>query len=86
MSRAYNRDQSKKALKRAKKVVTIGWNIDERKEPKAVDKLAHRLRDNPKKCSCDMCRNPRRSGYNKGVDKLTMQERRAAGKATSPAP
>lgn len=35
-----------------------------------------RLADNIKACSCQMCRNPRRSTFHTGVDKLTMQERR----------
>lgn len=29
-----------------------------------------------KKCSCDMCCNPRHSRYNKGKFQLTLQERR----------
>jgi hypothetical protein len=32
--------------------------------------------DNLKACSCEMCKTPRKSGYVKGDDKLTMQERR----------
>lgn len=32
-----------------------------------------------KGCSCHMCRNPRRSHFHKGDQKLTMQERRALG-------
>ncbi len=31
---------------------------------------------NRKKCSCEMCRNPRRSSFSKGKNKLTRQERR----------
>ena len=33
--------------------------------------------DHLKMCSCDVCCNPRHSGYSKGQIKLTMQERRA---------
>lgn len=36
----------------------------------------HVLADNITVCSCHMCRNPRRSVFHTGLDKLTMQERR----------
>ncbi len=77
--RAYNRQQSEKALKRARKVAKR-WVP---KDPATAEHIAHKLRDTPKLCSCHMCRNPRRSGWNKSDAKLTMQERRAKDKETT---
>ena len=37
-----------------------------------------RLRKNNTVCSCQMCRNIRRTSWASGKDKLTIQERRAA--------
>lgn len=42
--------------------------LDPRRHEKLADHLAA--------CSCQMCRNPRRSTFYTGIDKLTMQERR----------
>lgn len=75
MARDYNRLQSEKALARARYVAVKVWRV---KDPADSDKLAHRLRDNLKKCSCEACRNKRGSAYYKGDGKLTMQERRHA--------
>ena len=41
-------------------------------DPKRHAKLA----DHMASCSCQMCRNPRRSTFHSGLDRLTMQERR----------
>jgi hypothetical protein len=35
--------------------------------------------NSPQLCSCAMCGNPRRTGWNSGPDKLTIQERRIGG-------
>ena len=37
---------------------------------------ARHMRQNRKNCSCQMCRNPRHSAYQKGINRLTWQERR----------
>jgi len=37
-----------------------------------------KLADHIKSCSCHMCRNPRRSHFFTGADRLTLQERRFA--------
>lgn len=37
---------------------------------------AEKLADHLCNCSCDMCKNPRKSKFHKGKDKRTMQERR----------
>lgn len=37
---------------------------------------ASRYAETRKPCSCDMCRNPRHSGFYKGEGKLTMCEKR----------
>lgn len=73
MSKAYNRHQAEKALKKARKLATRFIPND----PVAAEKNAHRMRDNRKPCSCNMCRNPRRSIYYKGKGKLTLQELKA---------
>jgi hypothetical protein len=42
-----------------------------------IEEYACRAADNLAKCSCEMCRNPRRSVYSsKGKERLTMQEKR----------
>lgn len=40
-------------------------------------KWARHMQQNRKNCSCAMCCNPRRSPFNKGSHKKTMQERKA---------
>lgn len=44
------------------------------------DRAKHikQIAENRHPCSCHMCRNPRHSGFHKGKEKLTMQERKAA--------
>lgn len=73
MSKEYNRFQSDKALRKARNIVKR-WQIT---DPRVADRIAHRLRDNRKQCSCEMCRNPRRSKWAKKNCKLTIHERRA---------
>lgn len=48
-----------------------GWSSEE-------EMLLHQKKtaENRKPCSCHMCRNPRHSGFHKGKEKLTMQEKR----------
>lgn len=45
------------------------------------EKIAHIKANHGKTCSCDMCCNPRHSGFNKGTGRLTLQERKANEKA-----
>lgn len=45
-------------------------------DPEKIAKLARRIRDHRCVCSCQMCRNPRRSTLTKGSHKRTIQERR----------
>jgi|GEM_PF-6563760 len=45
-------------------------------DPEVLDERARRIRDHRSACSCQMCRNPRRSSLNKGKDKLSVQEKR----------
>lgn len=40
-----------------------------------IEKHIKKVAENRKKCSCEMCCNPRHSGFAKG-ERLTMQERR----------
>jgi hypothetical protein len=42
----------------------------------ARDDYAKRNHDNRKPCSCEMCRNPRRSSWASAKDRLSIQERR----------
>lgn len=75
MSREYNRQQSSKALQKARMLANRLVRFTP--NPSAiVEKMAHRLRDNRTPCSCDMCCNPRRSKFTHGRDKLTLQERK----------
>ena len=37
---------------------------------------AHRVADNMAICSCEMCKNPRRSGWTPKFERMTMQERK----------
>lgn len=73
MSKEYNRSQSEKALQKARKLARRFIPND----PESAEKNAHRMRDNRKICSCNMCRNPRHSIYYKGKGKLTLQELKA---------
>lgn len=41
------------------------------------EKNAHIEANHGKRCSCDMCCNPRHSGFHKGTGRLTLQERKA---------
>jgi hypothetical protein len=45
-------------------------------DPAKVSELARRIRDHRSVCSCQMCRNPRRSSLTKGSERKTIQERR----------
>jgi len=44
--------------------------------PEQTAKRARRIRDHRCACSCQMCRNPRRSALTKGKKRPTLQERR----------
>lgn len=50
------------------------WKTSDEEREKHIKKMA----ENRQKCSCHMCRNPRRSDFYSGEEKLTMQERRAS--------
>lgn len=75
-TRADRRHSSNKALKRGRQAAK-SWGI---KSPKEIEKIAHRQRDTPARCSCPVCCNTRRSDWTKPKDKLTMQEKRAQSK------
>jgi len=73
MSRAARRHHQTKALAKALKVAAVkSFSTD----PQVLAKMARRIRDHRTACSCQMCRNPRRSALSKGWQKLTIQERR----------
>lgn len=58
------------------KVKTFGyyWHDWQDEEKKTLHQK--KTAENRKPCSCDMCRNPRRSGIYKGENRLTIQERK----------
>jgi len=68
-------DEKKRNLKKWLRVIKDWYWFDNTPES---DKLYHarKYASHGKLCSCDGCCNPRRSGYNKTREKLTMQERR----------
>jgi hypothetical protein len=41
------------------------------------ERKAHIEANHGKLCSCQMCRNPRRSKFYRGLNRLTLQERKA---------
>lgn len=41
------------------------------------EKKAHKEANHGKLCSCHMCRNPRHSKFYRGLNRLTIQERKA---------
>lgn len=45
-------------------------------DPVLVEETASFYVNTPCPCSCHMCKNPRRSIFSKGDERLTMQERR----------
>lgn len=74
MSKAYNRAQDEKALKKAI-IIAKKWLYEP--SPEQLIKKANHLRHNRKQCSCEMCCNPRRSKWLSKNMKITQQERRA---------
>lgn len=51
--------------------------IYSRMDSPGLDPMRHaKLADHIAVCSCQMCRNPRRSSFYTGIGRLTMQERR----------
>lgn len=47
------------------------------------EKKAHKEANHGKLCSCHMCRNPRHSKFYRGLNRLTIQERKADEKFSS---
>lgn len=64
--RIRDKQRMKAKIARLIKVGALGYNPD----------TAHKVADNITVCSCQMCRNPRRSTWHSGDESLTMQERR----------
>ena len=67
MSLQFNRHQEDRALAKAHRIIK-GWRIE---KPADRERIAHRIKNNRKPCSCSMCCNPR-----KEYGDITMQERR----------
>lgn len=72
MSRATRRRQKFRMKSRARKIASEIWGNSGL--PEVVKNLVKNC-DNLKKCSCEVCRNPRRSKWAKRADKLTRQEK-----------
>lgn len=77
MSQDFNRHQDKRAFAKAKRIVKQWFRWKTPIDNTEVERKACRLKKNRKECSCEMCRNPRRSGWSRGDTKLTMQEVKA---------
>jgi len=63
-----HRDRFRKMIKR--------WNWYDTDEEQ-LEHWVHVGAENRKKCSCEMCSNPRKSSWYQGDNELTMQERKA---------
>jgi len=80
-TRAETRHESARAKARAARIAKLQFFSDlygseqNREENQKVFTQKHW--QNRKRCSCQMCRNPRHSIHYKGAEKLTMQERKA---------
>jgi hypothetical protein len=72
MDKDTSRGDRLKHIERLKKARAHYWGRNLTNDAKALGKLAHTAA----LCSCEMCCNPRRSGFNKGKGRLTMQELR----------
>lgn len=78
MSLSFNRHCAETALQRAIRrcKATAYTPPPLRRDDTAIRRRACRLADTPHPCSCDTCCNPRRSGWAKGKEKLSLQERK----------
>lgn len=75
-TRAERRHHHKRMIDRVKDFYWLQpkyWFGSEESREKHIKQVA----ENRHPCSCDACRNPRHSGFHKGKEKLTMQERKA---------
>jgi hypothetical protein len=63
----------RKGIARAKHFTS---HLERVRDPEFFKAYCRRFREIAKPCSCQMCRNPRRSVFYKGKGKLTMQERK----------
>jgi hypothetical protein len=70
--RAIRRKQQAKFKNRARK---IAKEIIGDENPEKIEDFANHIVDNRAVCSCQMCRNPRHSSFNRGDAKLTKQEK-----------
>ncbi len=83
MSLPFNRHEDQKAYNRAFKRVkneNNKWDGSHPRDWKQIQMRARHLKDTPHPCSCNMCGNPRRSGWTRGKGKLTLQEIKATTK------
>lgn len=71
--RGIRRKQKRKFFKKALKIIRSSW-IGDHCTSEEMERFAHAIEKNRKKCSCQKCRNPRNSNRYKGDGKLTMQE------------
>jgi hypothetical protein len=81
-NRAFRRHNHEKAIKKTEKFAWVKaileprWRPATEEDKKTYEKMVRRHCENRKKCSCESCRNPRRSDWNKTDEKMTLQERR----------
>ena len=74
----YRRHHALRKQQHAYRVVSEMWGVGRTGHSTDEDahRMARKLRDNLAVCSCSMCRNPRRSDWSSGKERLTIQERR----------
>lgn len=74
-TRAERRHHHTRMLEKVKKFFWMRekfWHGTEEERELHLKKMAETRHP----CSCHVCRNPRHSGFHKGKEKMTMQERR----------
>ena len=78
-NRAIRRQQRKRFLKRMLRIAKGIYRpamVTLEEHAENADKWARKNYKHRKSCSCQMCRNPRHSDYNKPKNKETIQERK----------
>lgn len=70
---ALKRHHAARMLRKSERITKLVWSEC---YPSEIARRARRIRDHRCNCSCQMCRNPRRSTLTPGAKRSTIQERR----------
>lgn len=70
---ALNRHHTARMLRKSERITKLVWSES---DPSEIARRSRRIRDHRCNCSCQMCRNPRRSVLTPGAKCSTIQERR----------